>query len=312
MRNVRFIAENGLIDDVQVFPLCVLPGTPFRNHHQSLGLVFDPTPPYTIIQTPTFSDRQIVETLDEAQERFDLCLYPFPDLDLSGCLNGFLTGDGNRVCYADLRGRQVITKVLVNRPQAALHLSRWAGQLAHPYQLVFGHRVNDHSIIFEMIRAFSTANPFTPFEVVLVAPAGPPDMQKMIEACRLHRPHYLDNDLRFLYAEPGNRSMLVTLLCRQKHFGCEGAMLRQVHWWKADGLPERRDLNALAMLDGIFIPDNYAPADLDRWQTRWAPESDDFPLITFASPAAQKRWTFLTMGEDYWMELLPGNGSDGP
>jgi hypothetical protein len=94
----------------------------------------------TPIKTPRFSDRQFVDALDEAQERFDLCLYPFPDLDLSGCLHQFRQSAGNRVCTVDRLGTQAIAKVLINRPEAAMRLGAWAGRLAHPYQLVFGNR----------------------------------------------------------------------------------------------------------------------------------------------------------------------------
>lgn len=310
-RSVAFVVDNGLIDDVQVFPLSVLPGTPFRKNHQAMQLIFDPTPPYTISKTPTFSDQQILEALDEAQDRFDLCLYPFPDLDLSGCLTQVIQGADNRVCTANIKGVRVITKLIVNRGETAIRLGMLSGQLAHPYQLVFGPRVVDQSIVFEMIRGFSKANPFTPFEVVLVEPAKMPDMQKLLDACQLHRPHYLDNDLRFLYPTPGNRAMLVTLLSQKRRIVFGGAMQRQVHWWTADSLPAARELEALQMLDGVFIPDRYTSFDLDQWQTRWAPESEDLPLITFADPAAQKHWITLTTADDYWLALLPGDGPDG-
>ena len=304
--SLAFVVDNGLVDDVQVFPLSVLPGTPFRKNHQALQLRFEPTPPYTIIKTPTFADHQIVEALDDAQDRFDLCLYPFPDLDLSGCLTPYLQGKDNYVCTADLNGVQVITKLIINRSESAIQLGMWAGQLAHPYQLVFGPRAMNRSMILEMIRGFSKANPLTPFEVVFVEPSELPDIQRLLDACQLHRPHYLDNDLRFLYPAPGNRAMLVTLLCKQKRLVFEGAMHRQVYWWTADRLPDQTGLEALEMLDGIFIPDHFAPSALDQWQTRWAPDSEDLPLITFADQSAQKNWIRLTMSEDYWLDLLPG------
>ena len=311
-QSLAFVVDNGLIDDVQVFPLSVLPGTPFRKNHQALQLSFDPTPPYTIIKTPTFTDQQIVEALDEAQDRFDLCLYPFPDLDLSGCLTQYVQGKDNYVCTADLNGVQVITKLIINRSESAIQLGMWAGQLAHPYQLVFGPRLRDQSIMVEMIRGFSKANPLTPFEVVLVEPSELPDMQRLLDACQLHRPHYLDNDLRFLYPTPGNRAMLVTLLCKQKQLVFECAMQRQVYWWTADRLPDRSGLEMLEMVDGIFIPDKYTISALYQWQNRWAPDSEDLPLITFADQSAQKSWIYLTMSEDYWLDLLPGDRFQEP
>jgi hypothetical protein len=34
-------------------------------------------------------------------------------------------------------------------------------------------------------------------------------------------------------------------------------------------------------------------------------------MITFADPASQKRWISMTMGEDYWLDLLPLGVSEG-
>jgi radical SAM superfamily enzyme YgiQ (UPF0313 family) len=83
-RTVDFVVDHGLADDIQVFPLSILPGTPFRAASEKLGIVFDPHPPYTVVETSTFSRQAIAAALDEAQDRFDLSLYPYPDLDLSG------------------------------------------------------------------------------------------------------------------------------------------------------------------------------------------------------------------------------------
>jgi hypothetical protein len=89
-------------------------------------------------------------------------------------------------------------------------------------------------------------------------------------------------------------------------------MQRQVYWWTAERLPDRSGLEALEMLDGIFMPEHYPPIALHQWQTRMAPDSEDLPLITFADQSAQKNWIHLTMGDDYWMDLLPGGRFQGP
>ncbi|MGA8243257.1 MAG: radical SAM protein, partial [Desulfobacterales bacterium] len=53
--SVDFIVENDLRQDVQVFPLAVLPGTDFRARSRALGLIFEPEPPYPVMATPSFS-----------------------------------------------------------------------------------------------------------------------------------------------------------------------------------------------------------------------------------------------------------------
>jgi len=89
-------------------------------------------------------------------------------------------------------------------------------------------------------------------------------------------------------------------------------MQRQVYWWTADRLPDRSGLETLEMVDGIFIPDKYTISALNQWQNRWAPDSEDLPLITFADQSAQKNWIYLTMSEDYWLDLFPGDRFQEP
>jgi len=45
MRSVDFVADHGLQDDVQIFPLAILPGTDFRRRSRELGLRFEITRP---------------------------------------------------------------------------------------------------------------------------------------------------------------------------------------------------------------------------------------------------------------------------
>lgn len=53
-------------DDVQVFPLSVLPGTDFRLNSNKLGLRFEEAPPYTLIENPTFSAEDLLLAFDHA------------------------------------------------------------------------------------------------------------------------------------------------------------------------------------------------------------------------------------------------------
>jgi hypothetical protein len=81
--SVDFVARNGLQDDVQIFPLAVLPGTDFRARHRQLGLRFESSPPYYVIETPTFSNEDLLLAFDYAEVRLDVGLFPFPHLDVS-------------------------------------------------------------------------------------------------------------------------------------------------------------------------------------------------------------------------------------
>ena len=88
MRSVDFVADHGLQDDVQIFPLAVLPGTDFRKRSRELGLRFDPHPPYTVIENRGFSHEDFLRAYDYAETRLDLVFFLLPV--------GFFLGWGGR------------------------------------------------------------------------------------------------------------------------------------------------------------------------------------------------------------------------
>lgn len=304
-RTVDFVIEHGLADDIQVFPLSILPGTPYRAASQKLEIVFDPHPPYTVVETSTFSGQAIAAALDEAQDRFDLSLYPFPDLDLSGCSELFLNSAVSMVCQAVVADIEVIIKTLINQPPDRRLLDQWAHRLAHPYQIVFGPKVTDEQTICSVVSHFTSLNPLTPLEVVVIDPPGLPDLHRLLSAAKLQRPHYLDKDLTYLYPDPGNRAMLVTLLSRSDRIVFQDDMCRQVYWWTRQTLPSTSELAGLEDVDGIFIPGRFSASAVSRWQNVIAPQCQDLPALTFADAAMQKRWIRLTLSDDYWLDALP-------
>jgi hypothetical protein len=307
-RTLDVVVENGLADDVQVFPLSILPGTPFRAASEKLGIVFDRHPPYTVVETPTFSGPAIAAAMREAEDRFDLSLYPLPDLDLSGCSQRFLSTAANTICRAAIADVDVIIKTLINQQPDQRLLAQWASRLTHPYQIVFGPKVTDEQMRCRVISQFTTLNPLTPLEVIVIEPPRPPDLHRLLSAARLQRPHYLDKDLSYLYPQAGNRAMLMTLLSRSDQLFFQGDMCRQVFWWTRTRLPLAAELERLAYLDGVFIPDTFSTAAVCQWQEVISPQCHDLPAITFADAAMQKRWIRLTLSDDYWFDVLPTEG----
>lgn len=77
-RGIDYLHGSKLHTSVQVFNLSILPGTAFRSEAASLGLAFQPRPPYYVLRTPTLSLEQMVELMDEAQSAFGLEFDPFP------------------------------------------------------------------------------------------------------------------------------------------------------------------------------------------------------------------------------------------
>src|SRR5689334_6716911 len=71
-RGLRYIRDNGLCSDLQVFNLAVLPGTAFREEAAELGLVHQPRPPYYVLKTPSLARTDLFGLVQEAQELFGI------------------------------------------------------------------------------------------------------------------------------------------------------------------------------------------------------------------------------------------------
>jgi len=77
-RGLEYLAALRPACDAQVFQLSVLPGTAFRQEAVSLGLQFQPRPPYYVLGTPTLAIEEMVSLMDEAQEALDVAFDPLP------------------------------------------------------------------------------------------------------------------------------------------------------------------------------------------------------------------------------------------
>ncbi|MCG8614846.1 MAG: radical SAM protein [Desulfobacterales bacterium] len=294
LSSLDFVIDNGLAEDIQVFPLLVLPGTYFRKHSDRLGLEYDPHPPYTLRQTPTFSSDDMVTAFDAAEERLDLALLPMPHLDIGFREEGQEVLRDSRV---ETDGRQLITKVNLDSPRSIRELEAVAGKLSSPYQVFIHGEATDTYL--EAIRTLSTANPFTPLEIVFVRPGKHPDIPAFLEAVQLKRPHFLDKDLELLFPPPGNRAVLFTLVSRQRELFFAGEMMRQVYHWQHEHLPTGAALDELSHLDGILIDSPATPDVLKDWQDRHSPGADSLPLMSFSGIALQNRWKKLTAGDEW-------------
>jgi radical SAM superfamily enzyme YgiQ (UPF0313 family) len=82
-KSVDDVFAEGLHEMIQVFRLSILPGTEFAVNSKKFGIIADKQPPYYIQSTPTFSEADIREALDYAEEVFDVSLYPLAPFLLS-------------------------------------------------------------------------------------------------------------------------------------------------------------------------------------------------------------------------------------
>jgi MoaA/NifB/PqqE/SkfB family radical SAM enzyme len=299
MRSVDFLTDHGLKDDVQIFPLAVLPGTDFRKRSRELGLQFDAHPPYTVTASRGFSPEDFLLAYDYAETRLDAVFFPLPDLDVSWRAGGAACGLEKA---SDLRvrlgKRLYVAKLMLNRERPSADIRRLAGQLTQPYQLLVGPGVGG-TYLKKVLKIATAENPFTPVEVVLFEPFVPFRTCELLAAAHLKRPHFLDGDLRFLFAKPGNRAVLFTLVSADPTLRFQGDMERQVFWWRKPALPELKDLAEFENLDGVLIDAPASVREIAEWQDRLGRKAAEKHHISFADAHLQRRWLLLANPEEY-------------
>ena len=298
-RSVQFVADNNLADDIQVFPLSVLPGTDFRLNSRELGLRFEKSPPYTLIENATFLADDMLLAFDHAEVRFDVVLYPMPDLDVSWTFGKKQSGALPQDIGVKIGNERFIAKVQLNSERPLAELAVLAKRLTQPYQIFIHRDLPDPVFIQKAITVLSAANPFTPFEIVFLEPEQVPDTPDILSAVKLLRPHFLDQDLRYLFSREGNRAVLFTLVSRDPRPRFNRDMERQVFWWDKNRFPEMTDLSQLSGLDGILIDVAGSHGETEAWQDRFARHAESMPFISFTDVLLQRRWLMLTMPDDY-------------
>lgn len=306
MNTLDFVCSHDLTDHVQVFPLLVLPGTAFRKNSRSLGLCFDPGPPYPLISTPTFSTDDMAAALDAAEERLDRRFCLFPDLDIA------FRGGRDEDFWIDLAGVPHVSKLVLKTPRPIHDIQALAEQITSPFQIFFGPAVADTEYQKNVLKAISQKNPLVPLEVVFISPCHRPDTWDLLSAPAIRRPHFLDRDLRWLYPEPGNRTVLFTVVDKTETVFFQGEMERQVFLWDRPDLPQMTDLTRLSHLDGILVDSRLPVCVLEDWQDDMAPLHEDVLPVSFSDIRLQIRWMFLTLADTYHISLLEGQAPGPP
>lgn len=249
-KSIDYIVRHKLTANVQVFPLLVLYGTDFRNRSAELGLRFQPTPPYQIISTPLLSTDDIFAAFAYAEDQLGLYFDPFPELDL---------------CEADLlvNHADCIGKHHFHRVPTDLELSWLAVRLAGTCQLHFYPAKYGIATMQHILTQLTDVNPFGVWEIVLWEQTV--DCNLLLQSMQLRRPHWLDKDLRFLYPEPGNRSVTFTAVLKSRDKVFYGEMQRQIYQWTEHTMPTAEEFDALRHLDGIYFDNSEITQDIAEW-----------------------------------------------
>jgi Radical SAM superfamily len=304
-QSVDYLAENDLVDDVQVFPLSVLPGTEFRLQHQKLGLCFEPSPPYTIIETPDFSTEEIMMALDYAETTLGASLHPPENLNIAWKRLSETTDShpGNRHHRVNLGSIDYISKLVLETELPSDELRQLASRLTMPYQIFFGPLLPE-SFIYKAMEITTTANPFTPLELVFLEPASLPSMETMLSSIKLKRPHFLDIEQRFLSSKPGNRAVLFTLVTEKKSLVFQNVMQRQIYWWKSSALPLKHNIEVSFDIDGMLIDSPVPAIEIKKWQDQHFESAADIMYVSFADINLQRRWLSLTSKDDFNFDVF--------
>ncbi len=299
-KTLMFVAENSLADDIQIFPLSVLPGTEFRLKSRELGLSHEAFPPYLIRKTPTYAPEDIYLSFDYAESLFDVSLFPAPFLDIAFKNNQHpVTGSDADDIWVHIQNQKYIKALVLTSQRSERGITAVSTKLTSPYQVFIGQAVRDAEFICNTLKIVTGANPFTPLELIFLEPGFTPDTRKLLSSVKLDRPNYLDSYNTYQYNTPGNRSVLFTLVSDKEDIFFQGDMKRQIFWWKKTFLPDAKDMEKLSELDGIFMDSPHSFNEILTWQNRMAPKADDMPYISFADIKFQKRWLRLTAADEF-------------
>ncbi len=202
---LRYLHDGGLCSDVQVFNLAVLPGTAFRQDATKLGLIYQPRPPYYVLQTPTLDRTDLFGLMQEAENLFGIEFDPQP----RPCLSFDQEGP-EQVWCVDLDRPDQHPPPANNRAQAFTIWLRSEDFSRHREQAA------------RLVRMVLQDNPHTTLQVVLEptgemtaaavqGQVGPRWLGELMAACQ-ERPTYLDKFYALQPGRPNGAKRLIVLL----------------------------------------------------------------------------------------------------
>lgn len=298
--SIGFVAENDLYDDVQVFPLSILPGTEFRANSEKLNIRYEKTPPYTVLETDRYSQEDMLLSFDYAESLFDVTLFPFPHLDV-GWKRSVSSSIGSGDIIVKHGNKDLITKIILDSYRPLEEIKTLANRLTFPYQILVKADVKDDIYIYNVLNILSYKNPFSPFELIFISPENIPDTDRLLVESKLKRPGFLDNDLRYLFADKGNRSILFTIVSDTMNYCFSGEMKRQVFLWTKPSLPEKNDLDNLSVFDGVLIDSDLSVTEIKKWQQVFSVSVNDYIPVSFTDLSLQKNWIHLTLNDEFYI-----------
>ena len=164
-RGIEYLVEHQVFSALQLFNLSVLPGTALRGEAETLGLQYQPRPPYYVTQTPTLDLATMAEIIDDAQAALGIEFDPAP---LPEASPGELLSDGvwrRRHLDLDRLPDGADGDALLTRPPYPAH--------AAALWLKSGDFHARRQQAARIVARLLAENPFTSLDVVFDATAAP-------------------------------------------------------------------------------------------------------------------------------------------
>jgi hypothetical protein len=277
LRGIDFLYENGLASEAQVFGLFLLPGTEMRATAPADGVLFDPAPPYRVLQTATMSQDELRATLREAERRLGRRLDEVP--------RPHLVERAADAAMPDVLHLDADAPVPPQRP-GAQHLALWF-EARDPFAA--------REVMARVIDARLALDPYAMLDVVVVAREEfPLDLLAVLRrALDRGTPSYASRALA-LRGENLQRRVVVVVP--------KGAQLER-EWLEAasEQVPVYRDLSAkqaLAALEEDEGPSTRARIVGPVTPAQWAAlvKAAEVEDVSFADRELEARWLQAALG----------------
>ncbi|TGL72254.1 B12-binding domain-containing radical SAM protein [Leptospira jelokensis] len=281
-RGIHFFLEHGLGEWVQAFPLSVLPGTSMRKDADKEGLVYMPTPPYRIIQTPTFSPETLRDSVYFAEDLLERRLDEFP----RPFLCDGISGTSDRFDWYPLDSKQVLASNLRLLEPGTRHHSIWF----HPESFS-----KDLSEIQTLMAKKIDLEPFCTIDFVIELKEVPKskEIQSLVDILELKRNSYLSKTLAYRGENLQHRLVFVFPEGNERFRNWSTQLDGSESYLVYETIPP----SAISNLDPEVAHFYYLKGDTVT-QKDWdfLKASMDPEMITFSSRTLEEKWCMEVLG----------------
>lgn len=281
-RGIHFFLEHGLSEWVQAFPLSVLPGTSMRKDAEKEGLIYMPTPPYRIIQTPNFSPESLRDSVYFAEDLLERRLDEFPRPFL--CERDPKLRD--RFDWYPTHGSDGKQNEIQSMERGTRHQSVWF----HPNSL--GESLRE---ILSIIQWKIVKEPFCTIDFVITLPQVPKpnEISAMEKVLNSNRNSYLAKTLAYRGENLQHRLVFVLPEGKENLRNWRNDLEGTESFLVYERIPPE-EISQLDPEDSYFYLVNGETVTPKDWQ--FLKEAMDPETITFSARSLEERWCHEVLG----------------